>query len=91
MTSATQELLAEAKAKRDLLSVALAAADELDDRIDTPIHSKFSCQEDQETGGPLTADETKKAELFWEKRVQVRATADGRYRDDLLQLNLQPN
>ena len=42
-------------------------------------------------GGPLTADETKKAELFWGKRVQVRATADGRYKDDLLQLNLQPN
>ena len=42
-------------------------------------------------GGPLTADETKKVELFWGKRVQVRATADGRYKDDLLQLNLQPN
>ena len=59
--------------------------------MDTPIHSEFSCQEDQEAGGPLTADETKKAELIWGKQVQVRATADGRYKDDLLQLNLQPN
>ena len=36
-------------------------------------------------------DETKKRSSFWGKRVQVRATGDGRYKDDLLQLNLQPN
>ena len=34
VTSATQESLAEAKAKRDLLSVAVAAADELDDLLE---------------------------------------------------------
>ena len=42
-------------------------------------------------GGPLTTEETKKAELFWVKRVKARATADKRYQEDLLQLNLQPN
>ena len=40
-------------------------------------------------GGPLTAVETKKAELFWVKRVQARASADERYQEDKLQLNLQ--
>ena len=34
VTSATQESLAEAKAKRDLLSVAVAAGDELDDLLE---------------------------------------------------------
>ena len=105
VTSAKQESLAEAKAKQDLLSVAVAAADELDDllekssqwrtiRVTTWILRFIQNSRAKKTkrlGGPLTADETKKAELFWGKRVQVRATADGRYKDDLLQLNLQPN
>ena len=105
MTSATQESLAEAKAKRDLLSVAVAAADELDDLLEKPSQwrtirvtawilryiQNSRAKKAKRLGGPLTADETKKAVLFWEKRVQVRATADGRYKDDLLQLNLQPN
>ena len=33
----------------------------------------------------------RKRSSFGFKRVQVRATADGRYKDDLLQLNLQAN
>ena len=104
MTSATQESLAEAKAKRDLLSVAVAAADELDDLLKKSSQwqtirvtawilryiQNSRAKKTKRLGGPITADETKKAELFWEKRVQVRATADGRYKDDLLQLNLQP-
>ena len=49
MTSAAQESLAEAKAKRNLLSVEVA--NNPSDRMDTPIHSEFSCQEDQEAGG----------------------------------------
>ena len=105
VTSATQESLAEPKAKRDLLSVAVAAADELDDLLEKSSQwrtirvtawilryiQNSRAKKTKRLGGPLTADETKKAELFWEKRVQVRATADGRYKDDLLQLNLQPN
>ena len=105
MTSATQESLAEAEAKRDLLSVAVAAAGELDDLLKKSSQwqtirvtawilryiQNSRAKKTKRLGGPLTADETKKAELFWEKRVQVRATADGRYKDDLLQLNLQPN
>ena len=105
VTSATQESLVEAKAKRDLLSVAVAAADELDDLLEKSSRwrtirvtawilrfiQNSPAKKIKRLGGPLTADETKKAELFWGKRVQVRATADGRYKDDLLQLNLQPN
>ena len=104
VTSATHESLAEAKAKRDLLSVAVAAADELDDLLEKSSRwrtirvtawilrfiQNSPAKKIKRLGGPLTADETKKAELFWGKRVQVRATADGRYKDDLLQLNLQP-
>ena len=104
VTSATQESLAEAKAKRDLLSVAVAAADELDDLLEKSSQwrtirvtawilrfiQNSRAKKTKRLGGPLTADETKKGELFWEKRVQVRATTDGRYKD-LLQLNLQPN
>ena len=91
MTSAKQESLAEAKAKQDLLSVAVAAADELDDLLEkssqwrtirvTAWLLRFiqnSCaKKTKRLGGPLTADETKKVELFWGKRVQVRATGDG--------------
>lgn len=104
VTSATQESLAEAKAKRDLLSVAVAAADELDDLLEkssqwrtiqaTAWILRFiqnSCaKKNKRLRGSLTEDETKKAELFWGKRVQVRATADGRYKDQL-KLNLQSN
>ena len=106
VTSATQESLAEAKSKRDSSSVAVAAAaDELDDLLEKSSRwrtirvtawilryiQNSRAKKTKRLGGPITADETKKAELFWEKRVQVRATADGRYKDDLLQLNLQPN
>ena len=106
VTSATQESLAEAKSKRDSSSVAVAAAaDELDDLLEKSSRwrtirvtawilrfiQNSRAKKTKRLRGPLTADETKKAELFWGKRVQVRTTADGRYEDDLLQLNLQPN
>ena len=105
VTSAKQESLAEAKAKQDLLSVAVAAADELDDLLEKSSQwrtmrvtawilrfiQNSRAKKTKRLGGPLTVDETKKVELFWGKRVQVRATADGRYKDDLLQLNVQPN
>ena len=41
--------------------------------------------------GPLTTEEMNRVKCFWVKRVQARATADQRYREDQLQLNLQPN
>ena len=105
VTNATQESLAETKAKRDMLAVAVAATDELDDILEkfsqwkairvTAWIFRFTqnsrAMKTKRLGGPLTANETKKAELFWVKRVQERATADGRYQEDKLQLNLQPN
>ena len=105
VTNATQESLAEAKAKRDMLAVAVAAADELDDLLEkftqwkairvTAWIIRFTqnsrTKNTERLGRPLTANETKKAEVFWVKRVQGRATADGRYQEDKLQLNLQQN
>ena len=77
-TNAKQESLAESKAKRDMLAVTVAAADELDDllekcnqwkavRLTTWIirfTQNFRAKKTKRLGGPLTADETKKAELF---------------------------
>ena len=104
VTSASQESLAEAKAKRDLLVVAVAATDELDELLEKFSHWKtiratawinrfiWNARNEKikRLGGPLTAEETKQAEFFWVKRVQTGATADGRYQEDVLQLNLQP-
>jgi len=97
--------LAGAKAKRDLLAVAVAATDELDDLLQKCSHWKTirvaawinrfirnaRTEKIKRLGGLLTAEEMKQAEFFWVKRVQTRATADGRYQEDVLQLNLQPN
>ena len=83
MTNATQESLAEAKAKQDMLAMALAAVDELDDLLEKFSQWKAirvtawiilftqSSRANKTKGlrGPLTANETKKAELFWVKRV----------------------
>ena len=88
-----------------MLAVAVAATDELNDILEkfsqwNPIRvtawifrfTQNSCaMKTKRLGGPLTADKTKRAELFWVKGVQERATADGRYQEDKLQLNLQPN
>ena len=41
--------------------------------------------------GPLTTEETNKANVFWVKRVQTRAPLAKYYQEDQLQLNLQPN
>ena len=106
VTNDTQESLAEAKAKRDMLAVAVVALDELDDLLErfsqwkafrvTAWIIRFTQNSRAKKtkrlgGGPLTANETKKAELFWVKRAHARATADGRYLEDKLQLNLQRN
>ena len=106
VTNATQESLAEAKAKQDMLvAVAVTVADKLDDLVEkfsqwkairvTAWIIRFTqnsrSKKTKRLEGLLTADETKKAELFWVKRVQARATADGRYQEDKLQLNLQKN
>jgi len=64
VTNPTQESLAEAKAKQDMVVVAVVVADKLDDLVekfsqwrairvtcmDNPIHPEFSLQEDQEAG-----------------------------------------
>ena len=55
------------------------------------IHQELSHHEGQEAGGPLTAVETEKKKLFWVKRLPARATADGRYQENKLQLNLPAN
>lgn len=60
--------------------------------MDNPFHPKFSLQEDQEVGGTTNRRRNKESKkFFWVKRVQARATADGRYQEDKLQLNLQKN
>ena len=41
--------------------------------------------------GPLTTEETNKANVFWVQRVQTRVPLDKYYQEDQLQLNLQPN
>ena len=79
VTNATQESLAEAKAKQDMLvAVAVTVADKLDDLVEkfsqwkairvTAWIIRFtqnSCSKKTKgLEGPLTADETKKAELF---------------------------
>ena len=105
MTNSTQESLADAKAKQDILVVAVAVADKLDDLVEkfsqwkairvTAWIIRFTqnsyAKKTKRLKGPLTADETKKEELFWVKRVQARAAADGGYQEDKLQLNLQEN
>ena len=83
--NATQESLAEAKAKQDMLVVAVAVADKLDDLVEkfsqwkairvTAWIIRFTqnsfAKRTKRLKGPLTADEKKKAELFWVKRVQA--------------------
>ena len=59
--------------------------------MDTPIHSEFSCQEDQEAGGTANRGRNEESGALLGEASAGRATADGRYKDDLLQLNLQPN
>ena len=93
VTNATQESLAEAKAKQDMLvAVAVAVADKLDDLVEkfsqwkairvTAWIIRFTqnsrSKKTKRLEGPLTADETKKAELFWVKRVQARVSDGGR-------------
>ena len=41
--------------------------------------------------GPLSTEETNKANAFWVKRVQTKAPLDKYYQENQLQLNLKPN
>ena len=104
VTSASQESMAEAKAKRELFAVAVGVADELDALLEKFNYWKTirvsawmmrfirnsRSEKTKRLGGPLMTEETSKAELLWVKRVQERATADKRDQEDVLQLNLQP-
>ena len=88
-----------------MLVIAVAVADQLDDLVEKVSQWKAirvtawiirfmqnsRAKQTKRLEGLLTADETKKAELFWVKLVQARPTADGRYQEDKLQLNLQEN
>ena len=78
VTSASQESLAEAKAKRDLLAVAVAATDELDDLLEKFSHWKTirvtawinrfiqnaRTEKIKRLGGPLTAEERNRQSSF---------------------------
>ena len=78
VTSASKISLAEAKTKRDLLAVAVAATDELDDILEKFSHWKTirvtawinrfirnaRTEKIKRPGGPLTAEETKQAGSF---------------------------
>ena len=105
ITSASAESKAEAKATREIFAGAITTHDDLDVlleklnyweafrryawimRFTNNAHKKKTSR----TTGPLTTAEINQVKLFWEKRVQERAKGDGRYHEDQLQLNLQPN
>ena len=59
--------------------------------MDTPIHSEFSCQEGQETGGTANRGRNEESGALLGEVSAGTSHSDGRYEDDLLQLNLQPN
>ena len=105
ITSPSKESIAEVKATREIFAVVVAVTDELDDvlekypywkaikvcaRVLRFLHNVRSAKTSRWTG-PLTTEEMNRVKRFWVKRVQARATADERYREDQLQLNLQPN
>ena len=103
--NACQETLAEAKATRDVFALPIAETDELDTLLEKFSYWKvmrictwimrFICnvhsKKMRKLAGPLTTEETNKANVFWVKRVQTRAPLDKYYQKDQLQLNLQPN
>ena len=105
ITSPSKESIAEAKATREIFAVVVAVTDELDDVLEKYpywkaikvcawvlrfLHNVRSGKTSRWTG-PLTTEEMNRVKCFWVKRVQARASADERYREDQLQLNLQPN
>ena len=103
--NACQETLTEAKATRDVFAVAMAETDELDTLLEKFSYWKVKriCSwimrfirnarsaKMRRLTGPLTTEETNKANAFWVKRVQTKAPLDKYYQEDQLQLNLKPN
>ena len=103
--NAYQETLVEAKATRHVFAVAIAETDELDTLFEKFSYSKVKriCSwimrfirnarsaKMRRLTGPLTTEETNKANAFWVKRVQTKAPLDKYYQEDQLQLNLKPN
>ena len=103
--NACQETLTEAKATRDVFAVAIAEIDELDTLLGKFTYWKVmricvwiirfirnACSPKmRRLTGPLKTEETNKANVFWVKRVQTRASLDKHYQEDQLQLNLRPN
>ena len=59
--------------------------------VDNAIYRNARSAKMRTLTGPLTTEETNKANVFWVKRVQTRAPLDKYYQEDQLQLNLQPN
>ena len=59
--------------------------------MDKSIYPECSHREDQEAERTADCGRDETGRVFWVKREQARATADGRYQEDVLQLNLQPN
>ena len=105
VTRDSQESLAEARATRAIFALAIMVADELDALLEKFtlwktiricawmarfVHNARS-NKTRRLKGPLTSEETNRANLIWVRRVQSRATAEKHYEDDRLQLNLQPN
>ena len=97
--------MVEAKATREIFAAAIAVTDELDTLLEKLSYWKtikvcawvirflhnIRLAKTNRLTGPLTTEEINRVKVFWEKRVQARATADERYQEDRLQLNLQPN
>ena len=103
--NAYQETLVEAKATRHVFAVAIAETDELDTLLEKFSYSKVKriCSwimqfirnarsaKMRRLTGPLSTEETNKANAFWVKRVQTKAPLDKYYQENQLQLNLKPN
>ena len=103
--NAYQETLVEAKATRHVFAVAIAETDELDTLFEKFSYSKVKriCSwimqfirnarsaKMRRLTGPLSTEESNKANAFWVKRVQTKAPLDKYYQEDQLQLNLKPN
>ena len=91
--NACQETLTEAKAIRDVFAVAIAETDELDTLLEkfsywkvmricawiTRFIRNARSAKMRKLTGPLTTEETNKANVFWVKRVQTRAPLDKYY------------
>ena len=88
--------MVEAKATREIFAAAIAVTDELDTLLEkfsywktikvcawvTRFLHNIRLAKTNRLTEPLTTEEINRVKLFWEKRVQARATADERYQED---------